>query len=104
MMLIAYADLMSYLTQLTVSRCALLRMVDLRCAGSFCRVFEFINPELSRMSLAAIVGDIRNSMLEEVDFRKEATHIAEFAQYLDRSGASQSATCPFVYKAFSSKR
>ncbi len=30
------------------------------------RVFEFINPELSRMSLAAIVGDIRSCMLEEV--------------------------------------
>ena len=30
------------------------------------RVFEFINPELSRMSLAAIVGDIRACMLEEV--------------------------------------
>lgn len=43
-------------------------------------------------------------MLEEVDFRKEATHIAEFSNYLDRSGASEHATCPFVYKAFSSKR
>lgn len=69
-----------------------------------CRVFEFINPELSRISLAAIVGDIRASMLEEVDFRKEATHIAEFQTYLDRSGASQHAICPFVYRAFSSKR
>ena len=78
--------------------------VESRRAGAACRVFEFINPELSRISLAAIVGDIRNSMLEEVDFRKEATHIADFAQYLERSGASQSATCPFVYKAFSSKR
>jgi aarF domain-containing kinase len=69
-----------------------------------CRVFEFINPELSRISLAAIVGDIRSSMLEEVDFRKEAAHISEFAQYLERTGASQTATCPFVYRAFSSKR
>ncbi len=68
------------------------------------RVFEFINPELSRISLAAIVGDIRSSMLEEVDFRKEAAHIAEFAQYLERTGASQNATCPFVYRPFSSKR
>lgn len=82
----------------------LLLLVDLSRAGVVCRVFEFINPELSRISLAAIVGDIRNSMLEEVDFRKEATHIAEFSQYLERSGASQYATCPFVYKAFSSKR
>ena len=30
------------------------------------RAFEFINPELSRMSLAGIIGDIRACMLEEV--------------------------------------
>ena len=29
------------------------------------RLVEFINPELSRMSLAAIIGDIRSCMLEE---------------------------------------
>ncbi|EIE24521.1 ABC1-domain-containing protein [Coccomyxa subellipsoidea C-169] len=67
------------------------------------RVFEFINPELSRMSLAAIVGDIRACMLEEVDFLKEATHISEFAQYLERTGATGVAACPFVYRAFSTK-
>ena len=67
-------------------------------------MFEFINPELSRISLAAIVEDIRSSMLEEVDFRKEAAHIGDFAQYLESTGASDHATCPFVYKAFSSKR
>jgi aarF domain-containing kinase len=30
------------------------------------RVLEFINPELSRMSVAAVIGDIRSCMLEEV--------------------------------------
>lgn len=39
------------------------------------RFLEFINPQLTRASLSAIVGDIRASMLEEVDFRKEAEHI-----------------------------
>ena len=40
----------------------------------------------------------------QVDFTKEATHIAEFTQYLERAGVSGIATCPFVYRAFSSQR
>ena len=42
------------------------------------RVLEFLNPELKRTSLSAIVGDIRASMMEEVDFLKEARNIAQF--------------------------
>ena len=80
------------------------RCVVLRTLEFWSRVFEFINPELSRISLAAIVGAIRSSMLEEVDFRKEAAHIGDFEQYLESTGASEYATCPFVYKAFSSRR
>lgn len=53
---------------------------------------------------AAIVGDIRASMLEEVDFTKEAAHVAQFAGYLDRAGLRRLATCPGVYRQFSSKR
>ena len=30
--------------------------------------------------------------------------MAEFAQYLERTGVSGIATCPFVYRAFSSRR
>eukprot|EP00873_Tetraselmis_striata_P044315 jgi/Tetstr1/464579/TSEL_009335.t1 len=44
------------------------------------------------------------SMLEEVDFVTEARHVQEFANYLDQSGARQYATCPFVYKQYTSKR
>ena len=43
-------------------------------------------------------------MLEETDFQKEASNIAEFSAYLDSSGMHQVATCPFVYKPFSSRR
>jgi aarF domain-containing kinase len=39
------------------------------------KVLEFINPDLARTSLSAIVGDVRQSMLEEVDFVTEARHI-----------------------------
>ena len=46
----------------------------------------------------------RTSMLEETDFLKEASNIAEFGAYLDSSGMHKVATCPFVYKPFSSRR
>jgi hypothetical protein len=42
------------------------------------RVLEFLNPELKRTSLSAIVGDIRASMMEEVDFLKEQRNIGQF--------------------------
>ena len=47
------------------------------------KVLQFLNPELSRTSLVDIVGDIRASMLEEVDFKKEARNIDAFRRYLD---------------------
>lgn len=43
-------------------------------------------------------------MLEEVDFRREAQHIAQFAGYLDRAGLRRVATCPSVYRQFSTQR
>ena len=49
-------------------------------------------------------GVRRTSMLEETDFLKEASNIAEFGAYLDSSGMHKVATCPFVYKPFSSRR
>lgn len=68
------------------------------------KILEFINPQLARTSLVGIVSDIRSSMLDEVNFRKEAQHIQEFATYLDNAGMQQGATCPFVYKHLSSRR
>ncbi|KAK9802984.1 hypothetical protein WJX73_004259 [Symbiochloris irregularis] len=68
------------------------------------QILEFLNPQLARTSLAGIVTDIRASMLDETDFRKEAAHIAEFSDYLDLTGMRSTATCPFVYKPFSTKR
>lgn len=68
------------------------------------KLLEVLNPELARASLVGIVSDIRSSMLDEVDFRKEAQHIQQFSAYLDRTNMRQGATCPFVYKQLSSKR
>jgi aarF domain-containing kinase len=67
-------------------------------------IIEFLNPELSRTSLVPIVADIRVSMLEEVDFTKEASYIEQFSRYLDLSGMRSVATCPYVYEQFSTKR
>jgi len=46
----------------------------------------------------AIFGDIRASMLEEVDFRKEALNIEAFRNYLDYLGLSNQATAQAVYR------
>ena len=50
---------------------------------------EYINPSLSRFSLANIVGDIRESMLNELDFTKERTNIEEFRKFLERQGITE---------------
>ena len=50
------------------------------------------------------MGDIRTSILDEVDFRKEAQHLQAFSNFLDSSNLRGVATCPYVYKQFSSKR
>lgn len=68
------------------------------------RVLEFLNPQLARVSLVALVGDIRASMLEEVDFRKEARNIEAFRGYVNALGLSNQATAPFVYRHCSTER
>lgn len=68
------------------------------------RALEIVSPDVSRASLADIVGDIRTSMLEEVDFRKEAEHVRHFAQYLDSTGLRGVATCPDLYTQYCSQK
>jgi len=67
------------------------------------KLIELINPSLSRLSLANIVGDIRSSMLDELDFRKEAQNLLNFRNFLDRSGIVD-AVAPFPYLSASSQR
>jgi len=52
----------------------------------------------------AIVKDIRESMLEEVDFNKEATNVESFRSYLEAMGLTRQATAPKVYRQYSTKR
>uniref|UniRef100_M4CNR0 ABC1 atypical kinase-like domain-containing protein n=1 Tax=Brassica campestris TaxID=3711 RepID=M4CNR0_BRACM len=79
-------------------------VADLNFIYVVARIFEFLSPEFSRTSLVGIVKDIRESMLEEVDFNKEAQNIESFKRYLESMGLSGQATAPRVYKHCSSRR
>lgn len=52
----------------------------------------------------AIVGDIRASMLDEVDFRKEALNIEDFRNYVGSLGLASQAAAPVVYRHCSTER
>lgn len=68
------------------------------------RVLEFIQPDFERTSLSAIAGDIRSSMLEELDFDKEATNLEEFRVFLRENQLESVATAPEVYRQYTSKK
>ncbi|KAK6932899.1 ABC1 atypical kinase-like domain [Dillenia turbinata] len=79
-------------------------VADLNFVYIVARILEFVNPELSRASLVGIVKDIKESMLEEVDFVKEAANIESFRRYLESMGLTRQATAPKVYHNCSTRR
>ncbi|XP_020241697.1 uncharacterized aarF domain-containing protein kinase At5g05200, chloroplastic isoform X1 [Asparagus officinalis] len=79
-------------------------VADLNFVYIVARLLEFLNPELRRTSLVGVVGDIRESMLEEVDFQKEAVNIETFRRYLETMGLEGQAKAPKVYHHCSSRR
>ncbi|KAG7353611.1 ABC1 family-domain containing protein [Nitzschia inconspicua] len=68
------------------------------------RVLEFLQPDWERTSLSGIVGDIRSSMLEELDFEKEATNTEEFGRFLAQNNLLNQATAPKVYRNYTTKK
>lgn len=62
------------------------------------RILEFLQPDWERTSLSAIAGDIRSSMLEELDFEKEATNVEEFRHFLEENNLLKVATAPRIYR------
>lgn len=68
------------------------------------RVLEFLQPDFERTSLSAVAGDIKSSMLEELDFQKEANNIEEFRDFLKAQGLDDVATAPSVYRSLTTKR
>ncbi|KAG1338162.1 putative aarF domain-containing protein kinase, chloroplastic [Cocos nucifera] len=79
-------------------------VADLNFVYVVARILEFVNPELQRTSLVGIVRDIKESMLEEVDFRKEAVNIESFRRYLENMGLGRQAKAPMVYQHCSTRR
>ena len=68
------------------------------------RLLEVAQPELSRLSLGPILSQLRSSMGEETNLLSEARHLQEFSDFLDRAGLRSLATCPYIYRQYSSKR
>jgi aarF domain-containing kinase len=68
------------------------------------RLLEFLQPDFERTSLSAVAGDIKSSMLEELDFEKEANNIEEFRDFLRAQGLDDVATAPRVYRSLTTKR
>lgn len=68
------------------------------------RILEYLQPDWERTSLSAITGDIRSSMLEELDFETEAKNMEEFREFLVREELTKLATAPRVYREFTTKK
>ena len=68
------------------------------------RVLEFLQPDWERTSLSGIAGDIRSSMLEELDFEKEARNTEDFRRFLAENQLLKEATAPKVYREFTTKK
>eukprot|EP00522_Entomoneis_paludosa_P012367 CAMPEP_0172455416 /NCGR_PEP_ID=MMETSP1065-20121228/12054_1 /TAXON_ID=265537 /ORGANISM="Amphiprora paludosa, Strain CCMP125" /LENGTH=542 /DNA_ID=CAMNT_0013207877 /DNA_START=93 /DNA_END=1721 /DNA_ORIENTATION=+ len=77
---------------------------DLGFLFSAARILEFIQPEWERTSLSGVAGDLRASMLEELDFNKEAKNTIEFRRFLLDQGLMNVATAPRVYLEYTSKK
>lgn len=78
-------------------------VTDLNLLHLVARVAERVTPGAAHASLAAIVEEIQNSMMEECDFLKEAANIEAFRQYLDDT-LNRDAAVPRVYPELSTAR
>lgn len=67
------------------------------------KILEFINPAISSFSLVNIVGDLRDSMLDELDFTKEASNLENFRTFLKVNNIVD-ATAPMHYPSASGKK
>jgi aarF domain-containing kinase len=77
---------------------------DLGFLYSAARILEFLQPDWERTSLAAVAGDIRTSMLEELDFELEARNTIEFRRFLQDNQLLKQATAPRVYQEYTTKK
>jgi aarF domain-containing kinase len=68
------------------------------------RILEFLQPDWERTSLSAIAGDIRSSMLQELDFKLEANNVEDFREFLLEQKLNTVATAPRIYREFTRTR
>ena len=73
---------------------------DLNFIYAASRILEFIQPDFERTSLSAIASDVRISMLEELDFVKEASNVKQFRTFLKEQNLLSVATAPRIYGRF----
>lgn len=66
-------------------------------------LLEKISKHIPESSITDMVEEIRNGMLEECDFHREAENIATYRKFLDSNNITH-VTVPKVYRAASSKR
>jgi aarF domain-containing kinase len=66
-------------------------------------LLEKISKNIPESSITDMVQEIRNGMLEECDFYREAKNIATYRQFLDKNNIKH-VTVPEVFRAASSKR
>ncbi len=67
------------------------------------QMLEMINPKAWKSSIKDIVEEIRNGMLEECDFYKEADNIEEFDRFLQQANINH-VTVPKVYRELSTDK
>ena len=77
---------------------------DLGFLYSSARILEFLQPDWERTSLAGVASDIRTSMLEELDFEKEARNTIEFRRFLQDYDLLKEATAPRVFLEYTTKK
>jgi len=58
------------------------------------RVVEFLPPDWERTSLSAVGGNVRSSMLEELNCTKEATNVEEFWEFSGAELPHERRHCP----------
>lgn len=68
------------------------------------RTLEFLSPELARSSLVDIVSEIRSSMLDELDFKKELDNVETFRRFLRQNGLERIAAAPRAFPEASSSK
>jgi len=67
---------------------------DLALLTVAANLVEALAPEASRLSVASIASDLRNSMVGELDLRTEAERLLVFRQFLEDEELTHLATCP----------